>query len=391
MDLLLNLGDQPVVNNLCQSKEESLNVKKFPLKAKYNDDLLINLDTEIPPDILYGNYLYRTGINTPFIQHCEEMFKTIKHLKSDVVVDIGGNDGTLLKTFKRLFDEQNRYDNNPKTRRFINVDASSSVNLENEKNGIEFINAFFSEKVDLPKANIIISTNVFQHSKDIDSFLKGILKILNGVWILEFPYTLTTLETLQFDQFYHEHYYYWLLTPLEKIFNNYNLKILNVTHNNSHGGSLRVWSTNKELSSPKISGVIKEYKDKEKNLALNKFDNNVKEYIEKAKNFIFSLKGQTAFFGAAAKGCVFLNALGININNMQESFIVDDTKVKQGLYVPGTGFEIVSRDKLIERKIENIIILAHNFSKFISKSLREESNFEGKIYIMLPDIMELQN
>jgi len=386
--LLLDLGYQPLVNNLCKDQEESINVKKYPLKAKYNKDLLINLDTEIPPNNLYKEYLYRSGINIPYIRHCEQMFETIKHLKSDVIIDIGGNDGTLLKTFKRMFAKENKYINNSQ-RRFINVDASKSFAIANQNEGIEFINEFFNENIKLPKANIITSTNVFQHTKDIDSFLKGIVKFLDGVWLLEFPYTFKTLESLQFDQFYHEHYYYWLVTPLEKIFDKYNLKIIKMIQNESHGGSLRIWSTNKKLSSPKITSVINNYKNKEINLKLDLFDSNVKTYINKARAFLSSLEGQTAFFGAAAKGCVFLNALGLNINNMPNSFIIDDTEGKQGLYVPGTGFKIENRNKLKDCEVQNIIILAHNFKEFIHNSLVKESNFKGRTFVMLPEIIEL--
>ena len=386
--LLLDLGFQPLVNNLCNDKEESLNVKKYPLKAKYNKDLLINLDVEITPNTLYKEYLYRSGINKPYIDHCEQMFETIKHLKSDVIIDIGGNDGTLLKTFKRMFDTQENTINNSQ-RRFINVDASESFSNTNQREGIEFFNGYFNENIKLPKANLITSTNVFQHTKDIDSFLKGIVKFLDGVWLLEFPYTLKTLDSLQFDQFYHEHFYYWLVTPLEKIFEKYNLKIIKMIQNESHGGSLRIWSTNKQLSSPKITSVINDYKKKESNLKLDLFNKKVKAYIKKARDFLDSLEGRTAFFGAAAKGCVFLNALGVNISNMPDSFIIDDTKVKQGLYVPGTGFKIESREILIDCQVQNIIILANNFKEFIHNSLVNESNFKGRVFVMLPEIMEL--
>ena len=386
--LLLDLGYQPLVNNLCKDREESINVKKYPLKAKYNKDLLINLDVEIPPDILYKEYLYRSGINKPYIKHCEQMFETIKHLKSEVIIDIGGNDGTLLKTFKRKFESQKNNINNSQ-RRFINVDASESFSNINQSEGIEFINGYFNENIKLPKANLITSTNVFQHTKDIDSFLKGIVKFLDGVWLLEFPYTLKTLDSLQFDQFYHEHFYYWLVTPLEKIFEKYNLKIIKMIQNESHGGSLRIWSTNKELSSPKITSVINNYKRKEKNLELDLFNKNVKVYIKKARDFLSSLEGKTAFFGAAAKGCVFLNAIGVNINNMPNSFIIDDTKVKQGLYIPGTGFKIEGRNILTDCEVQNIIILAHNFKEFIYNSLIKDSNFKGRIFVMLPEIKEL--
>jgi len=81
-------------------------------------------------------------------------------------------------------------------------------------------------------------------------FLRGIQKHLDGVWILEFPYTLNTLKTLQFDQFYHEHYYYWLVTPLVKLFKQYGLKIIHAQQTAIHGGSMLLWMTNKSPSAP---------------------------------------------------------------------------------------------------------------------------------------------
>lgn len=391
-NLFLDLGNQPIVNNLCSSKNESINITKYPLKAIYNSDLLINLNLEIPPDILYKEYFYRSSINIPYIKHCEDMFETIRHLKSEVIIDIGGNDGTLLNTFKRKF--RILEGKNNLKRRYINVDASSSFYEVNKKSGIEFKNNFFNEYIDIPKADIITSTNVFQHTKDIDSFLKGISKFLDGIWILEFPYTLTTIETLQFDQFYHEHYYYWLLTPIEKLFDKYDLKIINISRNNSHGGSLRLWSTNKEKlnnkkSNQQVMNIIDQLKRKEANLNLSKFNENVKTFIKKSREFILSLDGETAFFGAAAKGCVFLNALQLNTDNMPKAFVIDDTPEKIGKFVPGTGFEIVSRNRLKRSSIKNIIILAHNFKDYIRDSLIQDSNYEGRIYIMIPEITEL--
>lgn len=87
---------------------------------------------------------------------------------------------------------------------------------------------------------------------------------------------------------------------------------------------------------------------------------------------------------AAAKGCVYLNALDINISNFPDSYIVDDTENKQKMFVPGTGFEIVSRNRLYKEQPENLIILAHNFRDYIIKSLKP--NYFGKIITMLPSI-----
>jgi hypothetical protein len=375
---LLDLGTQPLVNNLCNSAEEAMAADRHPLRAEYDQDLCIHLDTEIPPSVLYGHYLYKSGVSKPYVEHCEKMFDSLSHLRPQTIIDIGGNDGTLLDAFQRQ---------SPIPIERINVDASASFKEENERKGIRYINALFSESLDLPKADVIISTNVFQHTKDIHSFLRGIKKHLNGVWVLEFPYTLTTLLTLQFDQFYHEHYYYWLVTPLAKLFAEYGLKIIYAKEMSIHGGTMRMWMTNKEPSASAITSVIDSYKAKEQMVSYGAFNDGAKMHIEKSKSFISSLEGRTVFFGAAAKGCVFLNALGLSIENMPNAYIVDDTPGKQGMFVPGTGFEICPRERLTEDKPDSVIILAHNFARHIVQSLRQD-NYEGHIYCCLPSIVQ---
>ena len=72
-----------------------------------------------------------------------------------------------------------------------------------------------------------------------------------------------------------------------------------------------------------------------------------------------------------------------------EFITFDDTPEKIGKFVPGTGFEIVSRNRLKRSSIKNIIILAHNFKDYIRDSLIQDSNYEGRIYIMIPEITEL--
>jgi len=368
---LLDLGTQPLVNNLCRTAEEAMKAERFPLRAVVEDDLTIHLDYAVEPAKLYQHYLYRSGTSQPYIDHCAALFQSFKHLKHDTIIDIGGNDGTLLKTFQEQSNEKLR---------LINVDASESVKEENEEAGIEFINAYWGDEVDVPKADIITSTNVFQHTKDIHAFLRGIQKHLDGVWILEFPYALETICTGQFDQFYHEHYYYWLLSPLEKLFKQYGLKIIHALPQDIHGGTMRLWMTNKEPSAPAID-LSRYTKHEQDAVDLAFFDiaiNNIGD------QFIYDLAnhtlGKVCFFGAAAKGCVFLNALNLNIHTVGEMVVIDDTPEKQGLFIPGTGFQVVDRSVLPE--YDTVVILAHNFKEHIMKSLAKEWN--GRIITLLP-------
>jgi len=87
-------------------------------------------------------------------------------------------------------------------------------------------------------------------------------------------------------------------------------------------------------------------------------------------------------FGAAAKGCIFLNSMGLDYNDIP--FIIDDTDLKQGKFVPGTGIEIVSREFLKENQPDYILILAHNFTDYIIESLKDIYN--GKFIVLLPEI-----
>lgn len=383
---LLDLGFQPLVNNLCATAQEALDAERYALRAVCGDDLTIRLDTEVPPEKLYAHYLYRSGVSQPYIDHCKELYKSLSHLNLQTVMDIGGNDGTLLNTFRTTAREHSFWSGTP-PQRFINVDMSRNLRAINESASNEYVCGQFSDTMNLPRANLIVSTNVFQHTKNIHAFLRGIVKNLDGVWVLEFPYTLTTLQTLQFDQFYHEHYYYWLLSPLVKLFRQYGLRIIHAKQFPIHGGTMRLWMTNKVDAPSEITAVLESYIRQEEAIDFDNFNAKSQDHMARCIDFIEGLKGRTVFFGAAAKGGVFLDATRRSIANMPDAFVVDDTAEKQGLFMPGTGFEICSRERLAREKVDNIVILAHNFADYIASSLRPI--FSGRLYTCLPSIVEL--
>ena len=356
-----------------------MTAEQFPLKAVVEKDLTIHLDYAVDPDILYKHYLYRSGVSQPYVYHCKQLYKSLCHLNLSTVIDVGGNDGTLLNAFREASTESEFW-SGIKPPRFIKVDMGQNLREVNEKAGNEFVCGQFNDQMDLPKANLIVSTNVFQHTKDVHAFMRGIIKFLDGVWVLEFPYTLETVTTGQFDQFYHEHYYYWLISPLEKLFEQYGLRIIALLPQSIHGGTMRLWMTNKEFGPPALD--LSAIKQKEQDaINLCNFDRTIADlrcYFDR----IIATKelGKICFFGAAAKGCVFLNALGLNVNTMGETVVVDDTIEKQGLYVPGTGFQVVDRSAL--KNYDTVIILAHNFADYIEASLRKD--FGGRIMTLLP-------
>ena len=233
---------------------------------------------------------------------------------------------------------------------------------------------------------------MFQHLLDINSFAKGIEYLLSdeGIWILEFPYWISGMETNQFDQIYHEHMFYHSITPMKMMMEKHGMKIINVTKQNIHGGTLRLVIA-KTNSNHTPDNTVEIYIQSEKTYDLNyhvKWGDKVQKHITDSKNFINQLKseGKTIYgFGAAAKGCIYLNSMDLDYNDID--YIIDDTDIKQNKYVPGTGIQIVSRDILNEKQPDYILILAHNFSEYIIQSL--ENQYKGKYILLIPTIKTL--
>ncbi|MFH1262110.1 MAG: class I SAM-dependent methyltransferase [Pseudomonadota bacterium] len=343
------------------------------------------LSVIVDPKLLFSNYPYRSSTSRPYIQHCLEMYEDIQRytrIDDDVtVVDIGGNDGTLLAAFK---------ERNPNLD-CINVDPCADFAKDCSDKGIRMIPGLWNGEtarhfVD-KKARVITSTNVFQHAEDILDFARSIHRSLDdvGVWCLEFPYWKKDLQTNQYDQVYHEHIYYYTVTPLLNLFEQIGFQIVDISKQEIHGGSLRLMMKKSGTSACKS---IPSYLNEEAEFTperYKKWGGQAQTHIRKSREYLKDLKQResvkVAAFGAAAKGCVFLNVTGLDDSTID--YIIDDTPAKQGKYMGGTGIRIVDRSILKTDPPEYLLILAHNFSDFICQSLLPV--YQGKFIKMFPE------
>jgi SAM-dependent methyltransferase len=383
-----DLGVQPLANNLSDTREESLSAERFPLSLNYYpESKLTSLDFSVDSRLLFSHYYYKSGTHNLYAEHCKTIFQDIQEyipvVDGTQFIDVGGNDGTLLLTFKSLTD---------KGIDVLNVDPSKNLTELSEQRGIPALNDFFD--VDLlsdyiNSVDVVTSTNVFQHLKDINSFVNTVASVLSddGIWVLEFPYWLSGMETNQFDQIYHEHVYYYFVTPLSILFNKHNLRIIKVSKQDIHGGSLRL-IISKINSIHNIHPSVNEYLSTESALSTSFYETwgeKVSSHIKRSKELLLQLKadGKTIYgFGAAAKGCVYLNAMELDYNTID--VVVDDTDIKQGKYIPGTGIQIHNRSILTTNPPDYILILPHNFSDYIVKNLSEI--YKGQFIVLLPKI-----
>lgn len=371
---ILQLGPQPPANAFLKKTQLKKREPFYPLDVYFCKSChLVQLRDVVSPEILFKNYVYVSSTSPGFIKHFEQfakkMIKEFKLTPRSFVVDIGSNDGILLKPYLK------------KNIKVLGIEPAKKIAEMAKSQGIETISEFFSCKLatQIRKkyglAKLITATNVFAHINDIDEVTKGVLEMLDdeGVFIIEAPYLVDFLEKNLFDTVYHEHLSYYAVSPLQVFFRRFSMKIINVEKVPTHGGSIRVF-VSKEKSLYVQSKQVHEFIAKEKKYQLHLFSTYKRfaKRIEKNKQvfqkLLHSLKSKQQVivgYGAPAKGNTLLNYFGITKKYLE--YIVDDSEWKQGLFTPGTHIPVVTPQKLNEAHPNYMLILAWNFAEPIMK------------------------
>ena len=194
----------------------------------------------VDPKILYENYLYVSGTSKVFIEHFKNYatYLSEKYCAKGLVVDIGSNDGTLLKEFKKL-----GYS-------VLGIEPARDIGKQASSEGIETILDFFnpslssSIKSQYGLAKIITANNVFAHIDKPKSFLEGIKCLLSpeeGIFVFEVSYFKDVIDNIYFDTIYHEHLDYHTLLPLKNLMDRSGFEVIEASCIKTHGGSIRIY------------------------------------------------------------------------------------------------------------------------------------------------------
>lgn len=375
----LDLGLMPLANNLEPTSQLARNKERFPLQVLFCEDCYLSqLSVVIDPEKMFSYYTYRSSINAGYVNHCKKMsvdFKEKYNLDSNSFhVDIAGNDGTLLKQFKNTIGLK-----------VLNVDPATNLVAVAEAEGIESLADFWSvalaEQVVVSHghADLITATNVFAHVDNVKDFIKAAKILLKpeGVLVLEFPYLVDFINSVEFDTIYFEHLSYFSILPLHKLCENMGMKIVDVEKQNIHGGTVRVTiAPNNSLrcAQPSVNNTIA----CEKSLGVNDFSwyagysDKVHGIIANFSDHLIKLKTsgkRIAAFAASAKGNTLLNSACISTDIVD--YIADETPEKIGKFSPGTGIAIVNKQTLIKNPPDYIIILSWNFAEEIIEKLNK--------------------
>lgn len=388
---VLTLGPTPLANAFLTKQQVNTSEKFYPLDVYFCTNChFLQLGHVVSPLLLFQNYVYVSSTSKVFIKHFEQyaknVFKRLKLNTDSLVIDIGSNDGILLKPFKNL------------GTKVLGIEPADNIAKIAREEGIDTISEYFSKKLahsvvkKCGKADAITANNVFAHIDDLDEVIGG-LKILlkdNGVFIMEAPYLIDFLQKRYFDLVYHEHLSYWSVGALQTLFKRFNMTVFHVEKVAVHGGSIRVFVKKDEGKFP-IDKSVKQFLLKESKMKLKDINTYLnyaqKVYANKVKLLLLleklKSKGKTiAAYGAPAKGNTLLNFFSIGTETLD--FVVDDSKFKQGLFTPGKHIPVVPSQQLYEKKPDYVLILAWNFAESIIDMHKKYQKNGGKFIIPVP-------
>ncbi len=379
---VLSLGSTPPANAFLKKEDLGKPEQSFPLELSFcNDCGFVQLSHIVSPELLFRNYVYVSSTSPVFVSHFKELAELVTKRfglqKNSLVVDIGSNDGILLRPFEAL------------GMKVLGVDPAEKIAAEATKSGIETLPLFFGENVakgiaeKYGKAKVVAATSVFSHVDDLDGFVNGVKELLadDGVFIIEVYYLYELLEKNLFDTIYHEHLSYFTVATMARLLQRLGMQVFDVEETDTHGGSLRVFAQ-KANGPHKVDGSVKRFIAQEAAKKLpeastytmfaEKIGQNKARLLELLKDL--KSKGKRIVgYGAPAKGNTLLNYFQIGKEVLD--CIVDDSQWKQGLYTPGTHIPVVGFDALSKQRPDYILILAWNFAGPIMKKCSGFSNF----------------
>ena len=141
----------------------------YPLDlALCNSCGYVYLPYVLDPDSSYSNYIYETKITTGLVEHYNAYAKEVEqYFQSErigLIVDLGSNDGTMLKAFKRL------------GHNVLGVEPNENLSQAANNENLHTINDYFSKQV----AKTILENGRSSDANDKCMPIKEILELIPG-------------------------------------------------------------------------------------------------------------------------------------------------------------------------------------------------------------------
>jgi hypothetical protein len=389
---VLDLGVQSLTGVFPKSIDEV--VTAGPLKLVWCPDSgLLQLQHTYDLNEMYGdNYGYRSGLNLSMVNHLKNKVKHLQRIVkldiNDVVLDIGSNDGTLLKSYENIGIKRVGID--PTGNKFRHFYDESILLIA------DFFNAADYKKY-LPEspAKIITSISMFYDLQSPLEFVRDVQKVLDkeGIWHFEQSYMPTMLRMNSYDTVCHEHLEYYSLTVVKKLLESCELKIVDVQMNAVNGGSFAVTAAHKHSLLKANDSVINWMLAQEERMGLHTpapfrhFEERVYSHRANLVELIKTLRAdgkKVVGYGASTKGNVLLQFCGFGPDDIE--CIAEVNPDKFGAYTPGTKIPILSEKEVKAMQPDYMLVLPWHFRDSIIQREAEYLANGGKLIFPMPEI-----
>jgi len=390
----VDLGMSPLSNSYLKPEDSQKMEPFYPLHVYICENCyLVQLPEFQSPEKIFRDYAYFSSYSETWLNHAKVyaqlMIDRFGFTTKSHVIEIASNDGYLLRYFKE------------KNIPVLGVEPAHNVAQVASAAGIPTMVKFFGvetakELVNEGKqADLLVGNNVLAHVPDLNDFVEGMKIVLKprGVITMEFPHLMRLMEENQFDTIYHEHFSYFSLITVEKVFNAHGLTLFDVEELPTHGGSLRIYACHSEDTSRPVARRVANLKEREKATGFDQlehyfiFSDKVKTTKRQLLSFLISAKqkGKSIVgYGAPAKGNTLLNYCGIRSDFID--YTVDRSPHKQGSFLPGTHIPIYHPDKVKETMPDYLLILPWNLKDEIMKQMAHIRDWGGHFLVPIPKV-----
>ena len=366
---VVNLGKQPLANKYPKNKREIINEKKFNLKVLFcKKCLAAQIKKIVNRDILFKDYYYLSSVNNKLVEHFNNLAWKIR--KYNFVVDIGSNDGILLKPLQKLKVE------------CVGIDPSINVaKIANDK-GLKTYRGFFDKKIikkilsERQKPDLVIASSIITHLADPRAFAKNIKDFLqkDGTLIIEIEYLQIFLKNFEFERFYFDRPFYFSANSVNNLFKAVGMKLYDIEKISPHGGSIRCYIKNRSdfKSTKRCTKFLKDEKEKLTLSSFKEFNQSISIHSTNFKNFLkkFKNEGKTIIgYGSPARVSTITNVSKVNSKLIK--YIIDDSPLKQNRFTPGMHIKILPRKNNI-RNINIVVVFAYEYFQDIKKYFKNK-------------------
>ena len=389
---ILSLGLQYPSNfielNSISDKREQIPLELIFCEKK--DCGLLQLKHTASRESLYKEYWFRSGLNEKMVEALNDITKSVEKRislsENDIVLDIGCNDGTLLRSYQSKV-------------RLVGFEPASNLMNEASKDTDLIINNFFSffefvQHFPNERIKAITSIAMFYDLEDPNSFVSDVVNCLDqdGIWVIQMAYLIPMLELNAFDNIVHEHLEYWSLKSVKRLLEEYGLEIFDVELNDVYGGSFRIFVKTKKNDKINIQNSVDEFLKKEDGFGLEKketyldFANRVNSLKNKLNDFIKEeiSNGKSIYaYGASTKGNTLLQFY--NLNNKLISKAADRDSKKFGKMTIGSNIPIISEEQARDEKPDYFLVLPWHLVDFFKERENAFLKNGGKFIVPLPD------